>query len=133
LQLRAANFQLLLPQIDRQLEKRDAYIEGYFADEVDLSVYDKTEADDDGWKIATNAQVHPAFGPFGQLGPLSLPRPKPKRLFIDLDGDRTSLSFLSFVIGYGGCDYGQNDEYQHGTHDFSSCFIRFKYVRIKLL
>ena len=48
LQLRAANFQLPLPQIDRQLEKRDAYIEGYFADEVDLSVYDKTEEDDDG-------------------------------------------------------------------------------------
>jgi hypothetical protein len=48
LQLRAANFQLPLPQIDRQLEKRDAYIEGYFADDVDLSVYDKTEEDDDG-------------------------------------------------------------------------------------
>ena len=48
LQLTAANFQLPLPQIDRQLEKRDAYIEGYFADDVDLSVYDKTEEDDDG-------------------------------------------------------------------------------------
>ena len=48
LQLTAANFQLPLPHIDRQLEKRDAYIEGYFADDVDLSVYDKTEEDDDG-------------------------------------------------------------------------------------
>jgi transposase len=48
LQLTAANFQLPLPQIDRQLEKRDAYIEGYFADDVDLSVYDKTTEDDDG-------------------------------------------------------------------------------------
>jgi len=48
LQLTAANLQLPLPHIDRQLEKRDAYIEGYFADEVDLSVYDKTQEDDDG-------------------------------------------------------------------------------------
>ena len=48
LQLTAAHFQLPLPQIDRQLEKRDAYIEGYFADEVDLSVYDNITEDDDG-------------------------------------------------------------------------------------
>ena len=48
LQLTAENFQLPLPQIDRQLEKRDAYIEGYFADEVDLSVYDNITGDDDG-------------------------------------------------------------------------------------
>jgi len=48
LQLTAANFQLPLPQIDRQLGKRDAYIQGYFADEVDLSVYDNITEDDDG-------------------------------------------------------------------------------------
>ena len=48
LQLTAANFQLPLPQIDRQLEKRDAYIEGYFADDVDLSVYDNITEDNDG-------------------------------------------------------------------------------------
>jgi len=48
LQLTAANFQLPLPQIDRQLERRDAYIQGYFADDVDLSVYDNIAEDDDG-------------------------------------------------------------------------------------
>jgi transposase len=48
MQLTAAHFQLPLPQIDRQLEKRDAYIEGYFADEVDLSVYDKITENEDG-------------------------------------------------------------------------------------
>jgi transposase len=48
LQLTAANFQLPLPQIDRQLERRDAYIQGYFADDVDLSVYDNITEDDDG-------------------------------------------------------------------------------------
>jgi hypothetical protein len=48
LQLTAAHFQLPLPQIDRQLEKRDAYMEGYFADDVDLSVYDNITEDDDG-------------------------------------------------------------------------------------
>jgi hypothetical protein len=48
LQLTAGHFQLPLPQIDRQLEKRAAYIEGYFADQVDLSVYDKITEDDDG-------------------------------------------------------------------------------------
>jgi transposase len=48
LQLTAAHLQLPLPQIDRQLEKRDAYIEGYFADEVDLSVYDNITEDEDG-------------------------------------------------------------------------------------
>ena len=45
LQLTAANFQMPLPQIDRQLENRDAYIEGYFADDVDLSVYDTGDND----------------------------------------------------------------------------------------
>jgi hypothetical protein len=48
LQVTAAHLQLPLPQIDRQLEKRDAYIEGYFADDVDLSVYDNIAGDDDG-------------------------------------------------------------------------------------
>jgi len=48
LQLTVSHVQLPLPQIDRQLEKRDAYIEGYFADDVDLSVYDKITGDDDG-------------------------------------------------------------------------------------
>ena len=48
LQLTAENFQMPLPNIDRQLEKRDAYIEGYFADEVDLSAYDKITEHDDG-------------------------------------------------------------------------------------
>jgi len=48
LQLTASHFQLPLPQIDQQLEKRAAYIEGCFADEVDLSVYDKITEDDDG-------------------------------------------------------------------------------------
>jgi transposase len=48
LQLTAANLQLPLPQIDRQLEKRNAYIEGCFADDVDLSVYDNITGDNDG-------------------------------------------------------------------------------------
>jgi transposase len=48
LQLTAAHLQLPLPQIDRQFEKRDAYIEGYFADDVDLTVYDKITEDEDG-------------------------------------------------------------------------------------
>jgi hypothetical protein len=48
LQLTATHLPLPLPQIDRQLEKRDAYIEGYFADDVDLSVYDKITEQDDG-------------------------------------------------------------------------------------
>jgi transposase len=48
LQLTAGHFQLPLPQVDRQLEKRDAYIEGCFADDVDLSIYDNMTGDDDG-------------------------------------------------------------------------------------
>ena len=48
LQLTAANIKLPLPQIDQKLEKRDAYIKGYLADDVDLSVYDKITGDDDG-------------------------------------------------------------------------------------
>jgi len=47
LQLTAENFQMPLPHIDRQLEKRDAYIEGYFADEVELSMYDNIAEDND--------------------------------------------------------------------------------------
>jgi hypothetical protein len=48
LQLTTGNVQLPLPQIDQKLEKRASYIEGYFADEVDLTVYDKITGDDDG-------------------------------------------------------------------------------------
>lgn len=48
LELTADNFQMPLPQIDRQLENREAYIQGYFADDVDLSVYDKIVGDDHG-------------------------------------------------------------------------------------
>lgn len=47
LQLTAENFQMPLPQIDRQLEKRDAYIQGYLADDVDLSVFDNIAGDND--------------------------------------------------------------------------------------
>ena len=48
LQLTAGNAQLPLPHIDEQLEKRDAYIQGCVADQVDLSIYDKITGDDDG-------------------------------------------------------------------------------------
>ena len=48
LQLTAGSVQLPLPQIDQRLEKRGAYIEGCFADEVDLSVYDTIAGDEDG-------------------------------------------------------------------------------------
>jgi transposase len=48
LQLTAGNFKLPLPQIDHQFENRASYIEGCFADEVDLSVYDKITEDDNG-------------------------------------------------------------------------------------
>ncbi len=48
LQLTAGHFQLQLPQIDRQLEKRDAYVQGYFADDVDLKIYDSFTGDDNG-------------------------------------------------------------------------------------
>jgi len=32
-----------VPEIDLDFQKRDAYIEGCFADEVDLSIYDMEE------------------------------------------------------------------------------------------
>lgn len=48
LQLTSGNFQLPVPQIDQQLENRASYIEGCFADEVDLTVYDNITEDDNG-------------------------------------------------------------------------------------
>lgn len=48
LQLTAGNFKLPQPQIDQQLENRASYIEGCFADQVDLSIYDKITEDDNG-------------------------------------------------------------------------------------
>jgi len=48
LQLTAGNFKLPVPQIDQQLENRASYIEGCFADEVDLTVYDNITEDDNG-------------------------------------------------------------------------------------
>lgn len=35
LQLTSGNFQMPLPRINGQLEKRDAYIEGYFSEHTD--------------------------------------------------------------------------------------------------
>jgi len=46
LQLTAGNLNLPLPTIDKQLESRASYIEGCFADEVDLTVYDNITEDD---------------------------------------------------------------------------------------
>ncbi len=48
LQLTSGNFKLPAPQIDQQLENRASYIEGCFADEVDLTVYDNITEDDNG-------------------------------------------------------------------------------------
>jgi transposase len=48
LQLTAGNFKLPVPQIDQRLENRASYIEGCFADEVDLTVYDNITKDDNG-------------------------------------------------------------------------------------
>lgn len=48
LQLTAGNYQSPAPQIDQQFENRTSYIEGCFADEVDLTVYDNITEDDNG-------------------------------------------------------------------------------------
>ena len=48
LQLTAGNFKLPVPQIDQRLESRASYIEGCFADEVDLTVYGNITEDDNG-------------------------------------------------------------------------------------
>lgn len=41
--LRHGTLDITLPEIDQDFQKRDAYIEGCFADEVDLSLYDMEE------------------------------------------------------------------------------------------
>ncbi len=48
LQLTAGKYQLPLPRVDSHLENRSTYIEGCFADEVDLSIYDKITDTDNG-------------------------------------------------------------------------------------
>ena len=48
LQLTAGNYQSPAPQIDQQVENRTSYIEGCFADDVDLTVYDHITEDDNG-------------------------------------------------------------------------------------
>jgi hypothetical protein len=48
MQLTAGKYPLPLPQVDSHLENRSTYIEGYFVDEVDLSIYDKiTDTDNE--------------------------------------------------------------------------------------
>jgi transposase len=46
LQLTAGNLQLPVPQVNQQFENRASYIEGCFTDEVDLSIYDNINEDD---------------------------------------------------------------------------------------
>ena len=48
LQLRDGSFKMPLPEIDHDFQNRASYMEGCFADEVDLSVYDKIMEDDNG-------------------------------------------------------------------------------------
>jgi hypothetical protein len=48
LQLTAGNYQSPVTQIDQQFENRTPYIEGCFADEVDLTLYDKITEDNNG-------------------------------------------------------------------------------------
>ena len=43
LQLRNSSFQATLPKVDPDFQNREAYIQGRFADEADLSIYDETE------------------------------------------------------------------------------------------
>jgi len=43
LQLKSSGFHAALPEVDPDFQNRDAYIEGRFADETDLSIYDDTE------------------------------------------------------------------------------------------
>jgi len=38
--LRAGSIDITLPEIDQDFQKRDAYIEGCFADQPDLSIYE---------------------------------------------------------------------------------------------
>ena len=47
LQLRNNGFHAPLPEVDPDFQNRDAYIEGRFADEADLSIYDETEDEDE--------------------------------------------------------------------------------------
>jgi transposase len=47
LKLRDGDFNVPTPEIDQDYLRRDAYIEGCFGDEADLSIYDETE-DEDG-------------------------------------------------------------------------------------
>jgi hypothetical protein len=47
LQLRNNGFDAPLPEVDPDFQNRDAYIEGRFADEADLSIYDETEDEDE--------------------------------------------------------------------------------------
>jgi hypothetical protein len=48
LQLTAGNYPSPATQIHQQFENRTSYMEGCFADEVDLTVYDKISEDDNG-------------------------------------------------------------------------------------
>ena len=43
LKLRSGGFHTALPELDPDLQNRDTYIEGRFADEADLSIYDEME------------------------------------------------------------------------------------------
>ena len=43
LKLRDGDFSVPSPEIDPDLQNREAYIEGCFADEADLSIYDEME------------------------------------------------------------------------------------------
>jgi transposase len=48
LQMQTGNFQLPLPEINQQFQSRASYIEGCFADEADLSIYDNMAEDNNG-------------------------------------------------------------------------------------
>lgn len=47
LQLRSSGLHAALPEVDPDFHNRDAYVQGRFADEADLSIYDETDDQDE--------------------------------------------------------------------------------------
>ncbi|KPA16475.1 hypothetical protein MHK_003299 [Candidatus Magnetomorum sp. HK-1] len=46
--MKSENYTLPFVETDSEYKNRDAYIEGYLSDEVDLTIYDKLLEEDNG-------------------------------------------------------------------------------------
>jgi len=58
LQMKNGDYETPFVLIEDKFQNRESYKEGYFTDEVDLSIYDKIMEEDNDWRINWKVKIY---------------------------------------------------------------------------